>query len=125
MKKARERGEKKPEVEEKRERRLFNDGIDLDYNAQCWSMLASFGDLTSILELGKALNVNEAKVDFVLTDDEEHNCYSLDISVFKHMDTSLMDADVHPHYVRVVLKGKVWCLVHYTVFMFIFYHNSK
>ena len=51
--------------------------------------------------------MNEAKVDFALTDDEEHNRYVLDIAAFKHMDTSLMDADVHPTYVCVVLKGKV------------------
>ena len=56
---------------------------------------------------GRPLNVNEAKVDFTMTDDEANNQYILDITAFKHMDTSLMDADVHPTYVRVVLKGKV------------------
>lgn len=56
---------------------------------------------------GRPLNVNEAKVEFSLTDDEENNQYVLDITVFKHMDTSLMDADVHPTYVKVILKGKV------------------
>ena len=56
---------------------------------------------------GRPLNVNEAKVDFTLEDDEEKGTYVLDVAAFKHMDTSLMDADVHPFYVRVVLKGKV------------------
>lgn len=31
----------------------------------------------------------------------------LDISVFRHMDTSLIDVDVQPDYIRVVIKGKV------------------
>lgn len=56
---------------------------------------------------GRPLNVNEAKVDFTMTDDEQNNQFILDIMAFKHMDTSLMDADVHPTYVRVILKGKV------------------
>lgn len=43
-----------------------------------------------------------------MTDDEEKSEYILDVAAFKHMDTSLMDADVHPFYVRVFLKGKVF-----------------
>ena len=31
----------------------------------------------------------------------------LDIAVFRHMDTSLIDADIQPTYVRVTIKGKV------------------
>lgn len=50
-------------------------------------------------------------MDFSLVDDEENCCFILDIAAFKHMDTSLMDADVNPFYVRVVLKGKVGYLL--------------
>ncbi|XP_060070361.1 uncharacterized protein LOC132550333 [Ylistrum balloti] len=59
---------------------------------------------------GRPLNVNEAKVEFSLIDDEENNCYVLDIAVFKHMDTSLIDADVQTNYVRITLKGKIFQL---------------
>jgi len=31
----------------------------------------------------------------------------LDIAVFRHMDTSLIDVDVQPTYIRVTIKGKV------------------
>ena len=31
----------------------------------------------------------------------------LDVAVFKHMDSSLIDVDVQPTYVKVVTKGKV------------------
>jgi len=64
---------------------------------------------------GRPLNINEAKVDFTFTDDEKKCQYVLDIAAFKHMDTSLMDADVHPFYVRVVFKGKVYSAVSITV----------
>lgn len=87
MKKAREKDEKKDkEPEKKRERQLFNEAD------------------------GRPLNINEAKVDFTFTDDEKKCQYVLDIAAFKHMDTSLMDADVHPFYVRVVFKGKIFQL---------------
>ncbi|XP_033739207.1 uncharacterized protein LOC117326559 [Pecten maximus] len=56
---------------------------------------------------GRPLNINEAKVDFSLVEDEENNCYVLDIAIFKHMDTSLIDADVQTNYVRITLKGKI------------------
>ncbi|KAK7489056.1 hypothetical protein BaRGS_00019717 [Batillaria attramentaria] len=35
---------------------------------------------------------------------------TLDLAVFRHLDTSLMDCDVQPNYVRVTLKGKVFQL---------------
>ncbi|XP_055886333.1 dynein axonemal assembly factor 11-like [Biomphalaria glabrata] len=54
---------------------------------------------------GRPFNVNEPKVDFSLTEDGEH--FYLDVAVFKHMDTSLLDCDVQPTYVRVTLKGKI------------------
>ncbi|XP_050993543.1 dynein axonemal assembly factor 11 [Labeo rohita] len=59
---------------------------------------------------GRVLNVNEPKLDFSLTDDE-NNCMRLDLHVYRHMDTSLLDVDVQPTYVRVTVKGKVFQLV--------------
>ncbi|KAH9492273.1 Protein tilB [Bulinus truncatus] len=56
-------------------------------------------------EDGRPFNINEPKVDFSLTEDDE-NIY-LDVAVFKHMDTSLLDCDVQPTHVRVTLKGKI------------------
>ncbi|XP_062576752.1 uncharacterized protein LOC134238646 [Saccostrea cucullata] len=58
-------------------------------------------------EDGRPLNVNEAKIDFTLTEDDSENNILLDVACFKHMDTSLIDCDVQPNYVRVTLKGKV------------------
>ncbi|XP_012907226.1 dynein axonemal assembly factor 11 isoform X2 [Mustela putorius furo] len=56
---------------------------------------------------GKALNVNDPKLDFSLKDDEKHNQIILDLAVYRYMDTSLIDVDVQPTYVRVMVKGKV------------------
>ena len=39
------------------------------------------------------------------SDDDRH--VVLDVAVFRHMDTSLIDVDVQPTYVRVTIKGKV------------------
>ncbi|KAM6215432.1 dynein axonemal assembly factor 11 [Rhynchocyon petersi] len=66
---------------------------------------------TLITEAGKALNVNEPKLDFSLKDDEKRNQIILDLAVYRYMDTSLIDVDVQPTYVRVTVKGKPFQLV--------------
>ncbi|XP_078605852.1 dynein axonemal assembly factor 11-like [Branchiostoma floridae x Branchiostoma japonicum] len=58
-------------------------------------------------EDGRPYNVNEAKVDFNLTENEDDNTLQLDVAVFRYMDISLMDVDVQPTYVRVTIKGKI------------------
>ncbi|KAM7074987.1 dynein axonemal assembly factor 11 isoform 2-T2 [Molossus nigricans] len=61
---------------------------------------------TLITEDGRALNVNEPKLDFSLKDDENRHQIILDLVVYRYMDTSLIDVDVQPTYVRVMVKGK-------------------
>ncbi|XP_041848393.1 protein tilB homolog isoform X2 [Melanotaenia boesemani] len=56
---------------------------------------------------GQVLNVNEPKLGFSLTADEENNTVELDLAVYRHMDTSLIDVDVQPTYARVNVKGKI------------------
>ncbi|NXG26953.1 TILB protein, partial [Dromaius novaehollandiae] len=66
---------------------------------------------TLITTEGKALNVNEPKLHFSLEDDEENNQFILDLAVYRHLDTSLLDVDVQPSYIRVLVKGKPFQLV--------------
>lgn len=56
-------------------------------------------------EDGRIYNINEAKVDFSLDEDDES--VSLDISIFKFLDTSLCDVDVQPKYIKVTIKGQI------------------
>ncbi|CAI8042974.1 Protein tilB homolog [Geodia barretti] len=57
------------------------------------------------------LNVNEARYDFQLRDDDENNQFVLEVAIPRYMDTSLVDCDVQPKYVRLKIKGKVLQLV--------------
>lgn len=66
---------------------------------------------TLITAEGRVLNVNQPKLDFCLTEDEENNTIVLDLSVYRHLDTSLMEVDIQPQYVRVTVKGKVFQMV--------------
>ncbi|XP_077471806.1 dynein axonemal assembly factor 11 isoform X2 [Stigmatopora argus] len=66
---------------------------------------------TLITADGRVLNVNEPKLDFSLTEDDDSNRIVLDLAVYRHMDTSLMDVDVQPTYVRVSVKGKTFQMV--------------
>ncbi|KAG5443336.1 Protein tilB [Clonorchis sinensis] len=58
---------------------------------------------------GRPFNVNEPKVNFSLTEQKVDNedSFLLDVSVYRHMDTSMVDCDVQPTYVRVTMKGKI------------------
>ncbi|CAH1644818.1 unnamed protein product [Spodoptera littoralis] len=58
---------------------------------------------------GRPYNINQAKIDFVFTDDDPEK-YVLDLAVYKHMDTNLVDVDVQPNYVRVMIKNKIFQL---------------
>ncbi|KAM9459750.1 dynein axonemal assembly factor 11 isoform 4-T4 [Salvelinus alpinus] len=62
---------------------------------------------TLITPHGRVMNVNEPKLDFKLTEDGDNNTIVLDLEVYRHMDTSLMDVDVQPTYARVTVKGKL------------------
>ncbi|KAF4798207.1 Protein tilB like protein [Turdus rufiventris] len=66
---------------------------------------------TLVTAEGKVLNVNVPKLHFSLKDDEENNQIILDLAVYRHLDTSLLDVDVQPTYVRVLVKGKPFQLV--------------
>ncbi|XP_019730468.1 protein tilB homolog isoform X2 [Hippocampus comes] len=66
---------------------------------------------TLITADGRVLNVNEPKLDFSLMEDDNNSRIVLDLAVYRHMDTSLMDVDVQPTYVKVAIKGKIFQLV--------------
>nr|XP_046178621.1 dynein axonemal assembly factor 11 isoform X3 [Oncorhynchus gorbuscha] len=66
---------------------------------------------TLITPHGRVMNVNEPKLDFNLTENGDNNTIVLDLEVYRHMDTSLMDVDVQPTYARVTVKGKIFQLV--------------
>ncbi|XP_040911734.1 protein tilB homolog [Toxotes jaculatrix] len=66
---------------------------------------------TLITADGRVMNANEPKLDFSLTEDEENNTIVLDVAVYRHMDTSLIDIDVQPTYARVSVKGKIFQMV--------------
>ncbi|XP_028328442.1 dynein axonemal assembly factor 11 isoform X2 [Gouania willdenowi] len=66
---------------------------------------------TLVTSSGQVLNINEPKLDFWLTEDEDNNTIILDLAVYRHMDTSLIDVDIQPTYARVCVKGKIFQLV--------------
>ncbi|XP_029380199.1 dynein axonemal assembly factor 11 [Echeneis naucrates] len=66
---------------------------------------------TLITADGRVLNVNQPRLDFSLTEDDDNNSIVLDLAVYRHMDTSLMDVDVQPTYARVTVKGKIFQVV--------------
>ncbi|XP_039383522.1 protein tilB homolog isoform X2 [Mauremys reevesii] len=66
---------------------------------------------TLITAEGKVLNMNEPKLNFFLKDDEENNQFILDLAVYRHLDSSLIDVDVQPTHLRIMVKDKPFQLV--------------
>ena len=58
-------------------------------------------------EEGKIKQTNEGKWEFRFDEMTKKNAVVLDVTVPKHLDSSLIDVDVHPNYVSVVIKSKV------------------
>ena len=60
---------------------------------------------------GKPYNMNEGGWQFWLDGQSEMDePYKLDLAVYKHLDTSAIDLDVNPNYVRITIKEKVFQL---------------
>ncbi|XP_045490813.1 protein tilB [Colias croceus] len=58
---------------------------------------------------GRPFNINQAKIDFKFSDSEPDK-YVLDLAIYKHLDTSLLDIDIQPNYVRVTIRDKIFQL---------------
>ncbi|XP_021191278.3 protein tilB [Helicoverpa armigera] len=58
---------------------------------------------------GRPYNINQAKIDFLFNADDPEK-YVLDLAVYKYMDSNLVDVDVQPNYVRVMIKDKIFQL---------------
>lgn len=55
---------------------------------------------------GHIKQCNQGKWDFAFDDEAKPGCLLLDVAVARHLDSSLIDLDVHPTYVSVVIKSK-------------------
>ncbi|XP_071451582.1 dynein axonemal assembly factor 11 isoform X1 [Hetaerina americana] len=63
-------------------------------------------------ESGRPLNMNEANIKFKLCEDDEGRNLILDVAVYRYLDTSYLDVDVQPTHVKVMIKGKIFQIVH-------------
>ncbi len=87
----------------KKERRFFSeDGKPYSFNDPKYLLLWYSAKLT--WKLFQNLNLS-LRVDYEYNGDNDESII-LTVHVFKHMDTSLINVDIQPNYVRVTLKGK-------------------
>jgi len=56
---------------------------------------------------GKILQCNEGKWHYAFSEEKKPGYIQLDISIQKHLSSSLIDVDIHPTYISVVIKSKV------------------
>ncbi|XP_072394865.1 dynein axonemal assembly factor 11 [Diabrotica undecimpunctata] len=59
---------------------------------------------------GRPLNVNQAKLDFSFNDEDPRQ-FTLDVSVYKFLDSNLINVDLQPIYVKITVKEKIFQIV--------------
>lgn len=61
---------------------------------------------------GRPLNINDAGLNFILNGQQDPTePFVLELECYKYLDTSQIDLDVQPTYVRATVKGKVFQLL--------------
>uniref|UniRef100_UPI00358DE840 dynein axonemal assembly factor 11-like isoform X2 n=1 Tax=Myxine glutinosa TaxID=7769 RepID=UPI00358DE840 len=60
---------------------------------------------------GRILNINEPRFDFRLAEADDGSSFTLDLALYRYLDTSLVDVDVQPKCIRVEVKNKTFQLV--------------
>lgn len=55
---------------------------------------------------GRIKQCNQGKWHFQFDDESKPGSLLLDVAIARHLDSSLIDLDIHPHYVSVVIKSK-------------------
>lgn len=58
---------------------------------------------------GRPFNINQAKIAYTFNDTEPDK-YIVDVAIYKYLDTSLLDVDIQPNYVRATIRGKIFQL---------------
>ena len=56
---------------------------------------------------GDIRQCNEGRYEFMFSESKDHTCILLEVQVPRFMDTSLINVDLHPNYIRMEIKGKV------------------
>uniref|UniRef100_A0A182SGZ7 Dynein axonemal assembly factor 11-like CS domain-containing protein n=1 Tax=Anopheles maculatus TaxID=74869 RepID=A0A182SGZ7_9DIPT len=59
-------------------------------------------------DCGRPYSLNEPRLSFEFRDEPDR--FELDLHLYKYLDTSLVEVDAQPNYVRVTIKGKVFQL---------------
>ncbi|XP_019549584.2 protein tilB [Aedes albopictus] len=59
-------------------------------------------------ECGRPYSLNEPKIKFDFVDEDDR--YELNLHVYKYLDTSYIEVDAQPNYIRATIKGRIFQL---------------
>lgn len=93
--------QKQKEAEKGKENSMFKDFHEFEEGQKrkdAPSVYNQFGDVRQC---------NEGKYDFKYSESADKTCVVLEIQIPKFMDTSLLNVDLNPEYIRMEVKGKI------------------
>ena len=56
---------------------------------------------------GDIRQCNEGRYDFLFSESKDRTCILLEVQIPRFMDTSLVNVDLNPTYIRLEIKGKI------------------
>lgn len=92
---------------EKEDRERANQPKERDFEREQSESIAAARRLESELGEGEIKQKNEGGWEFRWDEDSVKGMVTLEVSVAKFLDSSLIDVDIHPNYISIVIKSKV------------------
>jgi protein TilB len=92
---------------EKEERANVNAPKERNYEQEQASSISEIRSKEQSLQEQEIKQKNEGGYEFVWDEDTKPGYLSLEVMVPKHLDSSLIDVDIHPTYVSVIIKSKL------------------
>lgn len=92
---------------EKADRETANAPRQRDYEKEQAEALAAIRKKEEETGEREVKQKNEGGWGFRWDEETKQGCVMLDVEVARHLDSSLIDVDVHPNYISIVIKSKV------------------
>eukprot|EP01038_Epipyxis_sp_PR26KG_P004178 gene4178-5946_t len=92
---------------EKEDREKANAPKERDYEAEHQASLNQIRKIEEEITESEIKQKNEGGWDFYWDEESKPGCVVLEVGVPRFLDTSLIDVDVHPTFISVVIKSKV------------------
>lgn len=92
--------------DEEAEKRKENNSMFKDYN-EFYKDVGAIKEIPVYNECGQIRSANQGKYEWRFDESQDKTCVIFEIKIPKFMDTSSINCDLHPDYIRLDIKGRI------------------